>query len=687
MSKAMLINVTHAEESRVAIVENGVLDTFEIETLNRESIKGNIYNGIVEGINTTLNAAFVRYGSDRPGFLPMDEINFKNVPVLRGKEDGGHRHHIRDRLERGQKILVQVIKDGFSTKPASLSTYYSLPGRYLVLMPGSDSSGISRKIEDGEQRDRLRKIMEELKVPEGFGVIVRTAGYDVSRTELHRDLKYLLKVWENILKTSASQGYPSYVYQERDLVLRTIRDYFTQDIAEIHIDSKEMYEKALSFFQEVMPSKKRILKLYTEDRPIFTRYNLEEQIESIYKRRVALKSGGEIVIDGTEALTAIDVNSSKSKRESNIEDLATATNMEAAEEIARQLRIRDIGGLIVIDFIDMRASKNVREVERALKEAMKRDKAKYDITRISKLGLLEISRQRLKSEKASGSYVACPTCGGHGLVRTTESAALAVLRKIHARVPRGDLSAMKVSLPPDVAIYLLNNKREDLAGLEHRYKTRISIAPVPTLRPHQSEIELVTREGGAAQLEEPVAPVRASEPREPAHRREKAPEPRRAARVEEEGGTAPPSAPPREAAPTGEAGTPAAQEGEGGQRRRRRRRRRRSRHGRGDRPEMTSSVGSVTEDVAPQPAEEGPLVVPAQALPDEEIRPQERFPPPPEPPPAAIPASPGEAGAESVQEEEGTVVKKVRRLWWRKRAGRPRSAAGGSSTGSGGENS
>jgi ribonuclease E len=686
MSKAMLINVTHAEESRVAIVENGVLDTFEIETLNRESIKGNIYNGIVEGINTTLNAAFVRYGTDRPAFLPMDEINFKNVPVLRGKEDGGHRHHIRDRLERGQKILVQVIKDGFSTKPASLSTYYSLPGRYLVLMPGSDSSGISRKIEDGEQRERLRKIMEELKVPEGFGVIVRTAGYDVSRTELHRDLKYLLKVWESIVKTSASQGYPSSVYQERDLVLRTIRDYFTQDISEIHIDSKEMYEKALSFFQEVMPAKKRILKLYTEDRPIFTRYNLEDQIETIYKRRVALKSGGEIVIDGTEALTAIDVNSSKSKRESNIEDLATATNLEAAEEIARQLRIRDIGGLIVIDFIDMRSSKNIREVERALKEAMKRDKAKYDITRISKLGLLEISRQRLKSEKASGSYVACPTCGGHGLVRTTESAALAVLRKIHARVPRGDLSAMRVSLPPDVAIYLLNNKREDLAGLEHRYKTRVSIVPVPTLRPHQSEIELVTREGGAGQLEEPVA--RVAEPREPAHRREKHNESRRVARVEEAGGATPPAAPPREAAPTGEAGTTAAQEGEGGQRRRRRRRRRRSRHGRGDRPEMTSSAGFVASDGVQPSVEEGPLVVPAEALPDEEIRLEERFPSPtPEPPPAAASASEGEPSPEPAQDEEGKIVKKVRRLWWRKRAGRTRSAAGGGSTGSGGESS
>jgi ribonuclease E len=689
MSKVMLINVTHAEESRVAIVENGVLDTFEIETLNRESIKGNIYNGVVEGINTTLNAAFVRYGNDRPGFLPMDEINFKNVPLLRGREDTGHRHHIRDRLERGQKLLVQVIKDGFSTKPASLSTYYSLAGRYLVLMPGSDSSGISRKIEDGEQRERLRKIVEDLKVPDGFGVIVRTAGFDVSRTELHRDLKYQLKLWDNILKTSGSQGHPSMVYQERDLVLRTIRDYFTQDISEIHIDSKEMYEKARLFFQEVMPAKKRILKLYTEDRPIFTRYNLEEQIETIYKRRVTLKSGGEIVIDGTEALTAIDVNSSKSKRESNIEDLATATNLEAAEEIARQLRIRDIGGLIVIDFIDMRSQKNIREVERALKEAMRRDKAKYDITRISKLGLLEISRQRLKSEKAAGSYVACPTCGGHGLVRTTESAALAVLRKIHARVPRGDLAAMKVSLPPDVAIYLLNNKREDLAGLEHRYKTRISIAPVPTLRPHQSDIELTSREGGAAQLEEPAP--RPAERDQPAGRERQRserqrserprPEKRRIAPEAQEPVAEPPAAAGPEAAPV-VSGNGAVSEG--GPRRRRRRRRRRSRHGRGERQEMAVEA-SASGSLEPGAVEE-PLVVHAEGLPDEVIDVQERL-----ASPATEEPAPGvdEASAEGSGEGEdaGKTVKKVRRLWWRKRAGRSRSAAGGGSTGSESENS
>ncbi len=676
MSKAMLINVTHAEESRVAIVENGVLDTFEIETLNRETIKGNVYNGTVEGINTTLNAAFVRYSNDRPGFLPMDEINFRNVPLLRGREEEGHRHHIRDRLERGQKILVQVIKDGFSTKPASLTTYYSLPGRYLVLMPGSDSSGISRKIEDAEQRERLRRIVEELKPPEDFGIIVRTAGFDVSRTELQRDLKYLVKLWENVLRTAGDQPTPSLVYQERDLVIRTIRDYFTHDITEIFIDSKEMFEKARMFFQEVMPSKKKILKLYTEDRPIFTRYNLEEQIESIYKRRVALKSGGEIVIDGTEALTAIDVNSAKSRRESNIEELATGTNLEAAEEIARQLRIRDIGGLIVIDFIDMRSQKNIREVERALRDAMKRDKAKYDVTRISKLGLMEISRQRLKAQKAAGSYVSCPVCGGHGLVRTTESAALAVLRKIHARVPRGDLSAVKVSLPPEVAIYLLNNKREDLAGLERRYKTRISVIPAPGMRPHQSEIELITKEGEPGRMEEPkpaAPPQERREGRPDRHQRQRPPREREAqepARPPEEAAAAP--APPPEGGPAEQpapGAAPAGPEGGEGRRRRRRRRRRRSRRGR--------EQGDFTPQGAPgEPAAPGSSGPPQPDL--FSAAGEEPAPPPgpsPEPPlPATEPPRPEGAAAPAPEEEQPE--KKARRLWWRKRPARSRPPKG-----------
>ena len=688
MAKAMLINVTHAEESRVAIVENGVLDTFEIETLNRESIKGNVYNGIVEGINTTLNAAFVRYASDRPGFLPMDEINFKNIPLLKGRDENGHRQQIRDRLERGQRILVQVIKDGFSTKPASLTTYYSLAGRYLVLMPGSDSSGISRKIEDAEQRERLRKIVEELNPPEGFGIIVRTAGFDVSRTELQRDLKYLLKLWENVLRTAKDQAAPSLVYQERDLVIRTIRDYFTHDITEIFIDSKEMFEKAQMFFHEVMPSKKKILKLYTEDRPIFTRYNLEEQIESIYKRRVALKSGGEIVIDGTEALTAIDVNSAKSRRESNIEELATGTNLEAAEEIARQLRIRDIGGLIVVDFIDMRAQKNIREVERALKEAMKRDKAKYDVTRISKLGLMEISRQRLKAQKAAGSYVSCPVCGGHGLVRTTESAALAVLRKNNARVPRGDLAAVKVGLPPEVAVYLLNNKREDLAGLERRYKTKISVAPDPALRPHQSEIELITKEGEPGRLEEPKAapqPQAQRAERHGRHRRERpAPEAgKQAPAVPAEGpaasGEPVPSAATGEEAPAGPVAGAAGAGQETAEVRRRRRRRRRRRSHRGREQGSLAFPGSPAEAVSletsasPEPASGGETGPGSQ---DRDVEP---------PRPSSSGESHSEPAASSESSPDGEKpLKKIRRLWWRKRPTRSRTPAGGGA-GSGGE--
>ncbi|HEV8335210.1 MAG TPA: Rne/Rng family ribonuclease [Candidatus Polarisedimenticolia bacterium] len=673
MAKAMLINVTHAEESRVAIVENGVLDTFEIETLNRESIKGNVYNGVVEGINTTLNAAFVRYGNDRPGFLPMDEINFKNVPLLRGRDDNGHRHQIRDRLDRGQRILVQVIKDGFSTKPASLTTYYSLPGRYLVLMPGSDSSGISRKIEDAEQRERLRKIVEELEPPEGFGLIVRTAGFDVSRAELQRDLKYLLKLWETVVKTANDQPAPSMVYQERDLVIRTIRDYFTHDIGEIFIDSKEMFEKARLFFQEVMPSRRKILKLYTEDRPIFTRYNLEEQIESIYKRRVLLRSGGEIVIDGTEALTAIDVNSAKSRRESNIEELATATNLEAAEEIARQLRIRDIGGLIVIDFIDMRSQKNVREVERALKEAMKRDKAKYDVTRISKLGLMEISRQRLKSQKAAGSYVSCPVCGGHGLVRTTESAALAVLRKIHARVPRGDLSAVKVELPPEVAIYLLNNKREDLAGLERRYKTKISVVPTPGMRPHQSEIELLTKEGEAGRFEEPKV-VHAHE-RRPA--RSDRPVLQLAAPAAEAAAPAPsPEKEPGEPVP---AASPATAPAEGEVRkRRRRRRRRRSRHGHDRQDAATGPAppaeGQVSEPEPPEATIRFREDSGGAGRSGHTAAPESAEDTPAEPRPEASAAS----------GDEDKPLKRARRLWWRKRNLRSKAPAAGSG-GTGGE--
>ena len=309
MSKIMLVNVTHVEESRVAILEDGVLEAYEIETINRANIKGNIYNAVVENVHPSLEAAFIRLTPEMKGFLPLDEVNFKLLPV---RAERGKAGRIGQHLHAGQRILAQVIREPFSGKPPTVSTYFSLPGRYLVLMPGVDSDGISRKIEDPEQRDRLKKIIEELNAPEGFGVIVRTAGVGQSRAELQRDLRYLLRLWESIKRASAIASFPGFVYRERDLVIRTIRDYFTPDISEVWIDNPETYERALDFVRDVMPGKAKILQLYTGDRPLFSKFNLEDQIESIYKRRVPLPSGGEIIVDGTEALTAIDVNSARS---------------------------------------------------------------------------------------------------------------------------------------------------------------------------------------------------------------------------------------------------------------------------------------------------------------------------------------------------------------------------------------
>ncbi len=494
MPKSMLVNVTAEEENRVAIVDNGVLDVFEIETLSKEHLKGNIFKVIVEGINPALEAAFVNYGGERAGFLPLDEINFRLYPSRNGGAGKGRGARITRHLEKGMELLVQVIRDSFGNKPPTLSTYYSLPGRYLVLMPGADAAGISRKIESAEHRERLRKILDELTVPAGYGVIVRTAGMETSIKELQADLESLLELWRTIEGAAHQVKAPALVYQERDLVIRTIRDYFTSDIEEVLIDDEAAHQRAKKFFEAHMPDRAHVVRLYTGDKPIFTKYNLEDQIERIYKRTVQLKSGGSISIDQTEALTAVDVNSARSTRSASSEDTATRTNLEAAEEIARQLRLRDIGGLIVIDFIDMESSKHIRQVERAFADAMSRDKARYDVTRISKLGLLEVSRQRLKSTKASSSFMECPTCQGDGTIRTPEAAARAAFRKIQARVVRGDISGVKVFLPPEVALYLLNQKRDDLTRIEQRYKVAIEAVPEARLKASQFEIEEVRRE-------------------------------------------------------------------------------------------------------------------------------------------------------------------------------------------------
>ena len=514
MSKIMLINVTHAEESRVGIVDDGQLESFEIESFSREHLKGNIYKGVVRRIHPAIEAAFVDIGAERDAFLPLDEICFRNLP---GGRDGGGgngsgekgekgRRRIKDVLKSGDEILVQIIKEQFTSKPPTLSTFYSLPGRYLVLLPGSEDAGISRKIE-GEERVRVREMIESLNPPSGCGIIVRTAaGFDEDHGELERDLAYLHRLWESIKQNAETKRAPTLIYREHDLVLRNIRDYFTPDIDEVFIDNEDVYERAKDFLHNIMPGKEHLLHLYQGDQPIFSRFGLETQIESIYKRRVALKSGGSIVIDGTEALTAIDVNSGGSMRGTNQEETAHKTNLEAAREVARQLRLRDLGGIIVVDFIDMRIQSHITDVERALREAMKPEKARHDVGRISRLGLLEISRQRLRPAAVASSYTACPMCEGHGSIRTPESAALGTLRKIHHRVAEGDIAQMNVTLPRDVAMYLLNQKRDDLATLERRYSARIQVVVSEKLMPHQSEIETRTRE-----ITAPIAVVRPGE--------------------------------------------------------------------------------------------------------------------------------------------------------------------------------
>jgi ribonuclease E len=594
--KLMMINVTHAEESRVAVVVDGVLDMFEIETVDRQALKGNIYKGKIESVHTGLQAAFVDIGQDRAGFLPIDEVNFEVNPA---RKDSGKGHRIEDHLQKGQEILVQVVKEVFGTKPPTLSTYYSLPGRLLVITPYQKTEGISRKLDD-RQRDRIRKILADLAMPGHMGCIVRTAGGGQTKLEIQRDLRYLFRLWENIEAAAKREKAPCLVYQERNLALRTIRDMFTSDIDEVLVDDPKTYEQVVDFFKTVMPQKQRMVKLYEGSRPIFNRHNLEEQLENIFKRRVPLPSGGAIVFDQTEALTSVDVNSGRMTQAGDIEEIALKTNLEAVEEIARQLRLRDLGGLVVIDFIDMRPVKNVRAVEKAMRDAMRRDKARYDITRLSRLGLMELSRQRLKGELSSKRYSDCPTCEGTGSIKTIEAAALQALRKVQTRVVRGDLEKIEIMLPPDVATYVLNHKRKEIASLEARYRTSILLTPredfgrddeeMATTRRERAEDEHLAPLVGEDDLEKIEAEVAAEQAEEAA--RDESRERRRAqqtAREEEDGGE------PAEEASAGEASEA---EGNGTRSRRRRRRRRKKKS-------SEEAPGEAAEGAAPDSGEAG----------------------------------------------------------------------------------
>ena len=471
MDKKMLINAAQSGECRVAILEGENLVDFNIETTVREKSRNNIYTGIVTHVEPSFQAAFVDYGGKRHGFLSMSEIHpqYYEKPV-----DSREKPRVQDILTRGKKLLVQVVKEETLNKGAALTTYISLPGRHLVLMPGSESRGVSRKIEDEKQRERLLQIVKEFNLPDGMGFIVRTAGQDRTKRDIFRDCAYLLRLWESIQAKMDELPVPSLLYEESHLMIQSIREHFTKDM-EVLVDDKEVYRLIREFCRQVMPQHQRKVKLYQERKPLFAKYNLEDQIEAIYAREVPLKSGGSISIDPTEALVSIDVNSGRLEKSRSIEHTALTTNLEAGEEIVRQLRLRDLGGLIVIDFIDMKDRRHNMEVERRLRNALKKDKAKTDISRISKFGLLEMSRQRLKTPLADESYTICPYCDGAGRVKSTESLALTVLRRILDRVIEGDVALVKGIFPRSLATYLLNHKRRELTDIEREFHVHIWI--------------------------------------------------------------------------------------------------------------------------------------------------------------------------------------------------------------------
>ena len=471
--KRMLFNATQAEELRVAIVDGQKLIDLDIESSSKEQRKSNIYKGVITRIEPSLEAAFVEYGSERHGFLPFKEVSrsfFKpGIDVARAR--------IQDALKEGQEVIVQVDKDERGSKGAALTTFISLAGRYLVLMPNNPrGGGVSRRVE-GEDRSDLRDTIAQLEVPQGMSVIARTAGIGRTVEELNWDLKYLLQLWHAIESAAQQQSGAFLIYQESSLVIRAIRDYFHQDIGEILIDTESIYEQARQFMSHVMPDNVNRVKLYKDDVPLFSRFQIEHQIESAYSRAVNLPAGGAVVIDHTEALVSIDVNSARSTRGSDIEETAFRTNLEAADEIARQLRLRDLGGLIVIDFIDMESGRNQREVEDRFRDALKYDRARVQTGKISRFGLMELSRQRLRPSLGETSHSPCPRCHGTGHIRGTESTALHILRIIQEEAMKENTAAIHAQVPVDVATFLLNEKRVDLQLVEARHRVSVTLIP------------------------------------------------------------------------------------------------------------------------------------------------------------------------------------------------------------------
>jgi ribonuclease E len=479
--KRMLINATQAEELRVAIVDGQALYDIDIEQPAREQKKSNIYKGRITRLEPSLEAAFVEYGGERHGFLPLKEISRDYFQAGVDHNKAG----LKELLREGQEVVVQVEKEERGNKGAALTTFISLAGRYMVLMPNSPTAGgVSRRIE-GEDRAELKRAMDVLAIPDEMGVIIRTAGVGRDAEELQWDLDYLLSVWKAVAEAALSKPAPFLIYQESRLIIRALRDYMRPDIGEILVDTPEMYEEAHEFVQQVMPHNLRKLKHYTDDVPLFNRFQIESQIENAYEREVRLPSGGALVIDQTEALTAVDVNSARATKGSDIEETAFNTNLEAAEEVARQMRLRDLGGLVVIDFIDMASSKHQRDVENRLQHALKSDRARVQLGRISKFGLMEMSRQRLRPSLGESSQLVCPRCEGHGRMRSIESLSLSIVRVAEEHAMKDNTGQVLVQAPVEIANYLLNEKRRALAEIETRHGAPIVIVADDQLQtPH-----------------------------------------------------------------------------------------------------------------------------------------------------------------------------------------------------------
>ena len=525
MKKEMLINASQNEECRIAIVEEGRLEELYVERASQDNYVGNIYKGRIVNLEPSIQAAFVDFGVGRNGFLHISDVEPSyyrqggyDPDELRRKEREEERNNprfqrrprsngrprikppIQDLFQRGDEVLVQVIKEGIGNKGPTLSTYISIPGRYLVLMPALGRVGVSRKIEDEDERHRLKDILYEMNPPKGLGFIVRTAGQGRSQKELSRDLAYLLRLWKVIARRVQKQEAPVDIYEESDMIIRTIRDIVSTDIDSILIDREDAYERAREFLKIVMPRQANCLQHYTGKDPLFHKYKLEQEIAQIHRREVPLPNGGSIVIDQTEALVAIDVNSGSFRTEESADETAYRLNVAAAKEISRQLRLRDLGGVIVNDFIDMRREKHRRGVERALRDAMKRDRARTKILRTSPFGLVEMTRQRIKPGIKRSLYSDCPCCGGRGVVKTAESMALEVIRVIMLAAQQPKIAEVKVRVNEDVATFLNNQKRKELAELESEGDLEIKISGSENVYPEHLELDCTDSNGNRINL-------------------------------------------------------------------------------------------------------------------------------------------------------------------------------------------